>query len=85
MTAPERAMTDVDKVAEAIWEVHYADQGGSWPDASEDQKANYRRMAVAAIDALGLTEETNAHFGDRYTDDEPATRRRLVAPWQNLS
>lgn len=45
--------TPTQRVAEAIWEVHFADQGGSWPDASDDQKANYLRMAQAAIDALG--------------------------------
>lgn len=33
------------------------------------------------LPALGATKEDNAHFGDRYTDDHPATQRRWVFGW----
>jgi hypothetical protein len=81
----QRAMADVDKVAEAICGTTSAGKLFPWPTLTESEREAWRRMAVAAIDALRLTEETNAHYGDRYTDDEPATRRRLVSPWQDIN
>lgn len=57
-------MTDIDAVAEAICAVDPDMQGVLWPGKSEPGKDKYRRMAQAAIDALGLT----AEWGINYTD-----------------
>ena len=71
--------TPTQRVAEAIWEVHFDDQGGSWPDASDDQKDNYLRMAQAAIDALELSEERRREEVDT---GRWGTEMRLVGPWR---
>jgi hypothetical protein len=58
-TAPyRRAMNDVEKVAEAI---AFAHQGKSWDCLPSVAHHQYRRMAQAAIDSLGLTEEMNTY------------------------
>lgn len=55
-------MTDIDTVAEAICAADPDMQGALWPGKSEQGKDKYRRMAQAAIDALGLTEEWASGF-----------------------
>ena len=82
-TAVQRAMSDVDKVAEAICNAH--DYRDHWHQLQDAERQEYRKVALAVIDVLGLTEETNEHFGDRYTDDQPPTHRRLVSPWQDIA
>ena len=56
MSSPvEQAL--VDKVAEAIWRAGYPRESAdrTWRDLVN--KTHYRRMAVAAIEALGLRDE----------------------------
>lgn len=69
-TASQRAMADIDKVAESICREH---RGPIWCEIPDIARQQYRRMAVAAIDALGLTEEC------RHVDQ--GTERRLASPW----
>lgn len=67
-------MTDIDKVAEAIYsEIH--------------SNKNYSAMdlAQAVVDALQLTEEVklhgHGHIGARNAWVSPPTSVRLVSPW----
>jgi hypothetical protein len=57
-TPSQRAMADVDKVAEAICGATSAGQLFPWPTLTESEREAWRRMAVAAIDVLRVTEET---------------------------
>lgn len=41
-------------------------------------------LAAHLVKELGLTVETNAHYGDRYSDDSPATRWHLVGAWRDM-
>lgn len=79
MTASPRTAADVEKVAEALFHA----EGINEPWAK--WAMHYRALATAAIEALGLKEETNEHWGDRYTDDHPATRHRYVGPWHDIA
>lgn len=51
-------MTDIDTVAEAIRQADDFEEvlQTQWADMSDELRDIYRRMAQAAIDALGLTE-----------------------------
>lgn len=68
-----------DTLAQEIWQAYVVEIGRSLPEGLAD------KMAESVVKSMGLTEETNAHYGDRYTDDMPATRRRLVGPWQDIA
>jgi hypothetical protein len=71
------SMTDIDVVAEAIWE---ASPGTlPWREVPDDSitKGHYTRMAQAAIEALGFTEETQ----EEWNGLEWGTERRYVSPW----
>lgn len=61
-------MSDIDAVAEAIRDAHNEVVFGETNDEA------WRRLAQAAIDALGLTEETIATWA-------AGIRTRLVSPW----
>jgi hypothetical protein len=88
-------MADVENVAEAIWRAAVDKRDKeirTWPDVIN--KTHYRALALAAIDALGLTEEqrTNAMSSAGMTTDTKTGvttvhsdiryDRRLVGPWQ---
>ena len=78
MSSPvEQAL--VDKVAEAIWASH---------DITEPVRDRYRRMAVAAIEALQLTEEWAVSSGERrqfdnFGGDRDAAERGLYCAVTN--
>lgn len=61
MTAPQRAMEDLDKVAEALWRADHEGttdvRGLEWVRST--RRGHYRSMALAAMDALNLLEEHN--------------------------
>jgi hypothetical protein len=65
---------DIDVVAEAIWRAEgFPFAPHSW-DITDPVRDRYRRMAAAAIDALGLTPEF-------YRPWQAAKLSRLVSPW----
>jgi hypothetical protein len=68
-----------DALAQEIWQAYVIEVGRALPEGLAD------KMAESVVTSMGFTEETNAHYGDRYTDDSPATRRRFVGPWQNIT
>lgn len=96
-TGPERAMADVENVAEAIWRASVDKRDReirTWPDVIN--KTHYRALALAAIEALGLSEErrTNAMSSAGMTVDTKTGvaahhsdiryDRRLVGQWQQV-
>lgn len=74
-------MDTVDAVSEAIWRAHTFAQPHVLPvEMAEVSRDSYRRMAQAAIDALGLTEEwgtspdnTDAEGNPLYEPKGPVT------------
>jgi hypothetical protein len=49
---------DIDKVAEAIWQgYHGSHRAPYWEDLPESSRARYRRMARAAVTAMGFATE----------------------------
>lgn len=81
------ASTPIERVAEAIY---LADVGAKLADLypwsgldSETTGAHYLRIAEAAIEALGLTEERGARFNGR--NWEPMRRWVVVGPWVSVS
>ena len=87
----------VDKVAEAIWRADIntghrdfiAEADVSWAeDIGDAPKQYYRRMAVAAIEALQLTEEWAVSSGERrqfdnFGGDRDAAERGLYCAVTN--
>lgn len=55
MTASDRAMADVDRAAAAIMREM---RGEDWDSAADVSKIRFRAMAGAALNALGVIEET---------------------------
>lgn len=97
-TPSQRAMSDVDKVAEAICREH---RGPIWCEIPDIARQQYRRMAVSAMDALGLREQWADADADGELDEwacghpiicgtrQPAVHEgfdtpmwRLVTSWQ---
>jgi len=57
-----------------------------WAAAVAQQiEAELKRNQLVVREMLGDTEETNAHYGDRYTDDVPATQRRWVSAYEAMT
>lgn len=73
-TPSQRAMADVDTVAEAICNAH--DYREHWHQLMDAERQEYRVMAVAVISALGLTEE----WSDDVAGPDWQRYRRLVTP-----
>ncbi|HYF54676.1 MAG TPA: hypothetical protein VEA41_10495 [Salinarimonas sp.] len=71
-------MTDLEKVAEAIYRAHgeaippelravmFGDPLAPWEEIAEPIKANYRKQAAAAIRALLPPSEAMVEAGERY-------------------
>lgn len=87
-TGSARAMADVDKVAEAICNTH--DYRDHWHQLADAERGEYRRMALAVIDALGLSEEwrTTGWLGPvdetlarKQAETRGTLQRRLVGQW----
>lgn len=74
----------VDAVARAIWEEDgKTDDGGkhwdiAWEQLTAPEQGFYSRLARAAIDALGLTEEWRC-TGWVFTRDEDAAQKQRAA------
>lgn len=66
------------ELAQEIWQVYAVEVGRALPEGVAD------KMAGVVVKHMELVEETNAHYGDRYTDDHPATRRRFVGKWHDI-
>jgi hypothetical protein len=87
-TASQRAMTDVERVAQAMFRADEMNDGEPWGKWA----VHYRAMAVAAITSLDLTEEwrTTGWLGPvseslarKQAEDKGGTlQRRLVGKWQ---
>lgn len=62
-----------------------SEREGAWERANDEQRKRYMALAVAAIEALGLTEEVSyRHVCDRpgkTAADCDVPQRRLVGPW----
>lgn len=81
----------VSKVAEAIWSADNRSTAywpsRTWVDIREDERQAYVELALAAIDALGLTEE----WGSVVAEQEPGVHRsrehaeRSVAQFAELN
>nr|WP_156772880.1 hypothetical protein [Mycobacterium gordonae] len=67
----------IDSVAQAIQKLD-ATGGWPWEKLSDAARDLYRRMARAAIDALGLTEEWRC-VGWVFTRDEDAAQKQHAA------
>lgn len=76
-TPSQRAMADVDRVAEAIANSLLGD--GTWNLECGYSVSNYRAAAVAVIDVLGLSEEWTRTLGETYPCGHFATRDRAEA------
>lgn len=72
-------MTDIDKVAEALYIHLNGTEVHSWDRISEVRQSHYRRMAQAAIDALQLTEEWTRTIGDVFPCGIFDTKQRAEA------
>lgn len=85
----------LDTVARAIWQAHTFGTPIEWGEITVASAIQYRRMARAAIDALGLTEDWAIRNGTgTYPMPEELARdkagrwpesfcaiTRLVSPW----
>lgn len=67
-----------DALAQEIWQAYVVEVGRALPEGLAD------KMAESVVKSMGLTVQTNAHYGDRYTDDVPATKHRFVGAWREI-
>lgn len=69
-------MTVVDAVAEAIWRAHtFAQPHVLLVEMAEVSRDSYRRMAEAAIEALGLEQQWGWQLGDNTPSVYPSEQQ----------
>lgn len=88
-------MADVDRLGEIVHHALWPDCPRSlYPRLTEADRARYRSVAAAVVDALGLTEEwrTTGWLGPvpeslarKQAECEGSLQRRLVGDWQPAS
>lgn len=84
LTASQRALADVERVAQAIFanRRHHEPVEG-WDALYPDEVASYRAMAAAAIDALGVREEQ--YRSANCPDDQDYDMTRLCGDWRPVN
>lgn len=79
-TPSQRAMSDVERVAEAIWRTDTFRMGDPEAWTGDGDQRLYRAMAVASIEALGVREEQ--YRSAACPDDQDYDMVRLCGNWR---